>query len=131
MTVWVALRRPLLLAVVLGCTVTLMTAGRLTLRLLIPATLYWSFVPLCEIASLAAVSTGRKISFAETLDRFCISHTAWLLWLTAFAAVWAFVPSVQAYGPANSKWIWYALSWLAGGWSAYLDFGFFRRVLGR
>jgi hypothetical protein len=130
MNAWIALRRPLLLAFVLGCAVSLMTSGRLTLRLAAPATIYWSFVPLCEIGSLALVSRGRKISFAETIDRFCAGHTAWLLWLIVFAAFWAFVPPVDAWRWAGNR-LWMPSAWLVLAWSAYVDFGFFRRVLGR
>jgi len=45
---WLAIRRPLLVALVFGCAVSLITSGRLSLRLVAPATLYWSFVLLLE-----------------------------------------------------------------------------------
>ncbi|HEV2446696.1 MAG TPA: hypothetical protein VGS58_12265 [Candidatus Sulfopaludibacter sp.] len=131
MTAWVGLRRPLLVALVLGCAVSLMTSGRLTLRLAGPAAVYWSFVPLCEIASLAVVAGRRGTPFARTIDRYFEGHAAWLLWATAFVAVWAFVPAPAVYG-----WRWRTLWWYGSAaavfaWSAYVDFGFFRRVLGR
>lgn len=128
---WLALRRPLLLALMLACTVSLITSGRVTLRLLLPALVYWSVVPLCEIASLAAVSRGRKLPFALLIDTFFMGHTVWFLLLTAFAALWAFVPPVTASGWPFSNNIWHTAAWLALGWSAYVDFRFFQRVLGR
>ena len=122
MNAWIALRRPLLVAFLLGCAVSLLTSGRLTLRLVAPATFYWSFVPLCEIGSLALVAGRRKIPFAQAIDRFFASQTAWLLWLAAFAA---------AYRWIQSNLVWYGLALAAFVWSAYRDFGFFRRLLER
>jgi hypothetical protein len=86
---WLAIRRPLLVAFVFGCAISLMTSGRLSLRLVAPATLYSSFVPLLEIAGLAVVWPWRQspLSFARAIDLFFVSHTPWSLWLCAFAAV--------------------------------------------
>jgi hypothetical protein len=131
MNAWIALRRPLLVAFVLGCGVSLMTSGRLTLRLALPATLYWTFVPVCEIASLALVARRRKMPFAHLIDSYFQSHTAWLVWVMAFAAIWAFFPAPTVYSWVFQKSLLYASAGLVFAWSAYVDFGFFRRVLGR
>jgi len=45
---WLAVRRPLALALFLGCAVSLMASGTLTLRLALPAALYWTFIPLAR-----------------------------------------------------------------------------------
>src|SRR4051812_48942776 len=63
--VWLAVRRPLLVALVLGCATSLMTSGRLTLRLLVPAAVYWSFIPVLEVAGLWAVG-GKRLD-AKTI----------------------------------------------------------------
>src|SRR5580658_399317 len=69
---WLGWRRVLLVAFVLGCTMSLITSGRLTLRLVAPATIYWGFVPLAETAALAVVRwPERKTrSFSSALDLF-------------------------------------------------------------
>lgn len=121
MNAWIALRRPLMTAFLLGCAVSLMTSERLTLRLVLPATVYWSFVPLCEIGSLAVVARHRKLSLARTIDGFFESQTAWLLWLVALATVYRWV----------AKELWYGLAAAVFAWAAYRDYGFFRRVLER
>ena len=126
---WIALRRPLLVAVVLGCAMSLMTSGRLTLRLAAPAAVYWSFVPLLEIAGLAAVC-GKRLR-ARTIDTFFAGHGPWLLCVTLFAAWWAFVPAVKVFGQTTYPWIWVGLALVAIAWSGRLDFVFSRRVLGR
>jgi hypothetical protein len=131
MTWWVGVRRPLLVAFLLGCSVSLMTSGRVLPRLAFPATIYWSFVPLCQIGALAAVSRRRKMAFGRLIDIYFESHTAWLLWTIVFAAIWAIVPTRLVYRWLEYKWLWYASAWAVIAWSAYRDFGFFRRVLER
>ena len=51
-TLW---RRPVLLAFVLGCGVSLLASGRFTLRLVVDGTLSFAFVPLCELVAFAIV----------------------------------------------------------------------------
>lgn len=121
MNAWIALRRPLMTAFLLGCAVSLMTSERLTLRLVLPATLYWSFVPLCAVASLALVVRRRKLSLARTIDGFFGSQTAWLVFLVAFATANRWV----------GKEYWYGLAAAVFAWVAYRDYGFLRRVLER
>jgi len=130
---WLAIRRPLLVAVVFGCAVSLMTSGRLSLRLATPATLYWSFVPLLEIAGLAAVWPWKRspVSFARVIDLFFVSNFAWSLWFTAFAALWAFFPPARVFAWTASPWPCYASAMAVGLWCAWLDFRFFRTVPGR
>src|ERR1044071_2141992 len=82
---WLAIRRPLAIAVVLGCCFSLMTAGRLTLRLVIPATLYWSFVPLLQMVCVVFSwrRSGTPLPLARTLDLFFAGGGPWLLWTLA------------------------------------------------
>jgi hypothetical protein len=61
-----------------------MATGSVTARLVLPATVYWSFVPLVQIAGLAVVF--RKRLDAATIDAYFAGHGPWLLWLAAFAA---------------------------------------------
>jgi hypothetical protein len=126
---WIAIRRPLLVAFVLGCSISLMTTGRLTLRIAGPATLSWSYIPILEIIALAAVC-GRRLR-AETIDLFFEGHRAWLLWVIAFAALFAFVPAPEVIARTGFPWIWYISAILVVLWSGYVDFGFSRRVLER
>src|SRR5262249_56398049 len=83
MSAWLALKRPLLLAFFLGCTVSFLTSRMLTLRLVVPAMIYWSFVPLIEIAALAAVCRRdrKNILFPQLIDSFFIGYSPCLLCL--------------------------------------------------
>jgi hypothetical protein len=125
-------RGPVLVAFVLGCTVSLIASASLTSRLAGPATIYWSFVPLAEIAALAVCWRGtRRRSFRQTVDLFFAGHGPWLFWLIGLCAIWSFVPP----GDIGRVFL-LTKAWLLGGgamavvWSAYIDFWFFRFVMG-
>jgi len=126
---WLLLRRPLLLALVLGSTVSLITEEKLSLPLVLSASFTWSFVPLLQIASLAAVRPrGRGVaSLAHTVDWFFLGQGPWLCWLVAFAAFWSSVSSLGHF--VAPLWPWTATAAAAAVWSAYIDFWFFRGVL--
>jgi hypothetical protein len=101
------LRRLLLALLFIACAVSLMTSGRVTLRLVAPAILYWSFLPLLQIASLAIVSRGRpaEMSFGRTVDFFLRSNWPLLLWILIFAAAWSFLPPVEVIPWWTKRWL--------------------------
>jgi hypothetical protein len=134
MNIWLGLKRPLFLAFFLGCTVSFLTSGTLTMRLIGPATIYWSFVPLIEIAALAAVcwSNRQNVPFPRLIDSFFRGYGPWLLWLAGMCAIWA------CLSPPAKSFDWtVSIVWLGAGgalavaWSLYVDFSFFRSVLRR
>jgi len=128
---WSAARRPLFLAFLLGCTVSLVTSQRLTLRLVAGGTVNMSFVPLAEIAALAAVwRRNRVLSFSRAVDLFFMGHGPWILGCLGYSTVWAFASPEHAFAWMLPRRIWWILS-LALVWSAYIDYCFFRRGLQR
>src|SRR5215469_3330411 len=100
MSAWQGLKRPLFLAFFLGCTVSFLTVRTLTLRLIVPEMISWAFVPLIEIAALAAVCRRdcRNTPFAELIDSFFSGYSPWLLWMTGLCAIWSLL------SPARSRW---------------------------
>jgi hypothetical protein len=130
--IWLALKRPLFVAFVLSCTMSLLTAASLTLRLVGPATIYWSFVPLVEAGALAAVCwSGRgTLSFARAIDLFFTGHGPWSLWLIGLSAIWCFFSPAKALSVTSAVWL-YGATAIVIAWSAYIDFCFFRSVFGR
>ena len=130
--IWLVLKRPLLVAFVLGCTMSLITAASLTLRLVGSATIYWSFVPLVETGALAAVcwSERRIVSFPRAIDLFFTGHGPWTLWLIGLSAIWSFLLPVKAFSLTGAVWL-YGAGTIVILWSAYIDFCFFRFVFGR
>ncbi len=103
-----------------------MTAGRLTLRLALPAALLWSFVPLLEIASLAIVCRG-SLPIRRAVGLFFVGHAPWSLWMVASAAVWGLLPTAAVYPHVL---LWKATAAAVLAWSAYIDYGFFREICG-
>jgi hypothetical protein len=106
-------RRPLLLAFLLGCGVSMLASGRLTLRLIVDGTLSFAFVPLCELVAYAVVyrlqrgtrsiahpaSASANVTadkeaghYAQAADRYFAGNTPWLWWLVALMAAAAILP---------------------------------------
>lgn len=119
-----AWKRPVLFALLAGCAVSLATSGRLTLRLVGPATVYAALIPLVETAMLR-VLLGRKIGRA--VDLFFMGYAAWSLWLLALAGIFACLNPIEAYRVTGPPWGLLSLAVVAA-WSAYTDWCFFRCV---
>jgi hypothetical protein len=128
---WLFWRRPLLLTLILGCAISLMTARRLELRLVLSAGLTWTFVSLLEIGSLALVWRWHRppMALARTVDLFFTGNVPWSLWLIGSGLFWATFPELApsrltAYG-------WFGSAGVAIAWSAWLDFCFWRSGMKR
>jgi hypothetical protein len=126
---WTALRRPLFTMLVVACAISLMTSGRITIRLAGPAFVYWAFVPLCEIAGLALV-WRRKVPFSQAIDVFFVSNAPALFWLIAYAALFAFASPIHAFAWTQAS-VFDSTLLVMSAWTAYLDFRFFRIVFQR
>jgi hypothetical protein len=128
-----ALTRPLFLAFFLGCAISLSTARILTVRLIVPGMIYWSFVPLVEIAALAIVCRRRReIPFSKLIDSFFQGYSPWLLWLVGMSGIWCLLsPSLKTLDWTISV-VWFLAGIaVAVAWSIRIDLHFFRSVLGR
>jgi hypothetical protein len=130
--VWLAVKRPLFLAFLLGCTISLVTSPGLNARLAAGGMACWSFVPLAGIAALIAVCSGNRdgLSLARTIDLFFSGQGPWALWLIGLCAIWSFLPPARAFAVFDPFWLYGAAS-VAIVWSGWIDFCFFRLVLGR
>jgi hypothetical protein len=122
-------RRPLILALFIGATMSLIATRVLTARLVFSEALGWLFVPILQAMSLALVwwPHRRRLPFARALDLFFASNGPWLLWLLGLGAVTAFAPSLQAYKwPDSAALPMLSIAAVAALWSAYIDYCFFR-----
>jgi hypothetical protein len=127
-------RRPLLLAFVLGWSVSLQASGRLSARLIGDGAVSFAFVPLFEMAALGAVYRlgPRRISFARAVDLFFAANAPWLLWMIAFAVLRCLQTPMQATAPPRSLLSMLEVSLVPiAAWSAWIDLQFFREVLPR
>jgi hypothetical protein len=90
-TLLTALRRPLLVAAVVGGSVAISATGHVTPALVLSTTLCWSFVIVLQAAialALIAAPARRTVGLARALDLYFAGHAPWSLWLLAVAA-WA------------------------------------------
>jgi hypothetical protein len=128
----VMLRRPLLLALFAGCTVSLQASGRLSVRLVADGIVSFAFVPFFEIVALAVVYARcpRRVPFARAIDAFFAANAPWLLWLLAFSVLRCVQTPLQATAmPAALLWTLVLSLVLTAAWSAFIDLQFFREVL--
>jgi hypothetical protein len=88
-------RRPLLLWLLIGCTVSALAAGRFVPRLLIDGAISFAFIPLLELVAFIAVCRGsaRGATGTDTFEEFCRGDAVWFWWLAALSAVSCLVPS--------------------------------------
>lgn len=96
-----ALRRPALVALVLGTSMALSATRHVTPALVFSTTLLLSIVVIGQAVIALAVMPGtaiRTIGRARALDLFFASHTPWSLWLLA-AGVWVPSPFGLPPGP--------------------------------
>jgi hypothetical protein len=122
-----ALKRPLLVAIILGACVCIYTMHRVTLGLMLSAVLTWSFaviVQLLAAAALVASSRRRRVSLPAAIDLLFMGHAPWSLWLLAVAAWAAWLPH-----PLKMDYIVLATGAVPFAWTAVIVFAFCRGVL--
>jgi hypothetical protein len=129
---WTFVRRPLLLAFVLGCTVSLQASGRFSLRLVADGMISFAFVPIFMLTAIAIVyrRTSRQVDLPHAVDLFFAANRPWLLWLIGFGLLRSFQTPLQAAAPPWSLVCAVLLSVLPIlVWSASVDLRFFRETL--
>ena len=126
----IGLRRPLFVTFVIACAVSLAATGVLTARIAGPSMLYLASVPMVEALALVAVIGCRRhrVPLVRAIDLFFAGHAPWTLLVIAITGL---LVSVR---PAHS-WMILTRVAMAGmalviGWSAYIDFCFFRAMVG-
>jgi hypothetical protein len=129
---WLAVKRPLFLAFLLGCAISLVTSAELNLRLAVGAAICWSFVPLAGMAALIPVCGRNRdgLSLARIIDLFFTGQGPWALWLIGLCVIWSFLAPARAFAFLDPFWL-YGGAAVAIVWSVWIDFHFFRLVLGR
>jgi len=77
------LGRPLVLALLLGATVSIQASGRTNARLVLDGMIAFAFVPVFMIAAMLIVYRRRPrvVNFGQALDVFFIANAPWLVWL--------------------------------------------------
>lgn len=119
---WTWLARPLFTAWVFGCVVSLLESRNLTLALVLPAAVTWTWVPMLEMLVLAIVWRigPRSLPFPSAADRFFAGDTPWWLLLIAFGVFWR----------EMSETVWLCIAAAIACWTAWVDYRLFRNELG-
>jgi len=128
---WSTFRRPLFVAFLAGCMFSLVASRQLTMRHVADGTINGILLLVGQIVALALTHRGTYISFSRTIDLFFAGFGPWLVWMLGMGAVWAFMPPIRAFVWAGGKPAILTSVCLVTMWSGYIDFQFFRQVLGR
>lgn len=78
-----ALERPALLAVIIGTAVTMSSARRVPLGLVVMGIVCWSFVPIVQwLIGVAVIGPvrSRRLSVPRSLELLFLAHLPWTLW---------------------------------------------------
>jgi hypothetical protein len=127
---WLA--RPLLLALLLGTTVSLQASGRASARLVVDGMIAFAFVPIFMVAAMAIVyrRRPRQVTFGQALDVFFIGNAPWLVWLIGVDIWRSCLTPAQGSTMVESPFYLLLLSFAAVAvWSTYIDLQFFRMFL--
>jgi hypothetical protein len=96
-----ALRRPTLVALVLGAAMAISATRHAPPRLVLSTTMCWVVVVVLQLAIALPLIAGparRTVGVPRAIDLFFASHAPWSLWLLAFVA-WAPLPGVRGLTP--------------------------------
>jgi hypothetical protein len=127
--IWTALRRPLLLGIVLSFGISMLIAGSVPARLALTAVITWSYVPVVEVLGLLLVTSRLRDRppVSVTIDAFFVGHAPVTLFILLVAATMSSMPVELRWSAAIGPGLWLAMFVMA--WSAYVDVCFFRYVM--
>ena len=130
---WLMIRRPLFVTLVVGSFVSITVSGRLTISLLLDGMVFWSFVPILQailMSGIVVIFGCRRIATSKAMDLFFMGHGPWLMWLLAIAATCLFFPVKQFYlWPVQWGWVLPVSALCAWIWSSVTSFAFLRGAL--
>ena len=131
---WTLLRRPLLLLLAMGITLSVLSSNRISVRVVADGMVSFAFLAVIETIALGIVFLREKraLPFARAVDAFFVSNSPFFLWMLAFW-VWRFaVTPLQATAWPSARMTVAATSLvIMAVWTVCLDLQFFRVVLPR
>jgi hypothetical protein len=125
---WSVASRPALAALVMGTASAFAATGHVTLGLLVSGLVCWTFVPLLQMATAAAITwprAARSLPLARRLELWFMGHAPWSLWiftvtlLMGNAGIWS-----------RLEWAVIATAVIPSIWTSVIAAAFCRVVLG-
>lgn len=127
-TSWLhALERPALVAMIVGTSITLSSAGRVPLGLVLMGILCWAFVPVLQLlvgAIVSGIAGSRRVSLARSIELLFMAQLPWSLWVLVMTGLPAFtyMPLPQSAQVVSLL--------IPGVWTSMIVLAFCRAVLG-
>lgn len=93
--IWIALRRPLFVALLLGVTIAMTATHTVAAPVVVSLTICWSAAVLIQLATALVVvgpRSRRSMPLSRALDLFFLGHAPWSLWLLAVGAMATWMP---------------------------------------
>ena len=118
-----ALATPVLVAMIFGIAMSVAATGRISVPLFLAETLYWSFVPLLQLATASALIASapeRRVDFPRALELAFDGHGPWSLWIVCAA-----LAQLAAAGQAAV----YATALIPFAWTTWILLAFADHVL--
>lgn len=125
---WIAIGRPALVALFLGGGSGFAATGHLTVGLLASGLLCWSFVPLLQVATAAAIMrplASRPLPFKRRMELWFMGHAPWSLWVFAATFAMGIAPS-----SVRIEWPIIGSAVIPIAWTGVIAAAFCRIVLG-
>jgi hypothetical protein len=88
----------LLIALVIGTSVTVSATERVTIPLVLGGTIAWSFVPGLQLLTGLLLVRGIDGGRARALDQYFATHWPWSLWILGFHGLVLMWPPIRALG---------------------------------
>lgn len=91
------LRRMLLVAAIIGTSVTVTATEHVDVWLVIAGTAGWSFVPLLQLGTGLMLLRGSRPPRRASLGRYFDTHWPWSVWILATHAALLVIPQLRGY----------------------------------
>ena len=94
---WIALRRPLFVALLLGVTIAMSATHTVAAPVVVSVTICWSVAVLIQLVTgliVVGPSSRRAVPLSRAVDLFFLGHAPWSLWLLVVAGMATWTPDL-------------------------------------
>lgn len=95
--VWVALRRPLFVALLMGVTIAMSATHTVAAPVVVSVTICWAVAVVIQLVTALIVvgpSSRRAVPLSRALDLFFLGHAPWSLWLLVVGGMATWTPDL-------------------------------------